>query len=331
MTGKFKITKDMQLKELVSRVPPILNVDIVILKEDKYLIGHRNKKRKKKGQTLHWLFPGGRVRWTETPQEAAERILKTELPGVNAKLKKLITVTADRGHDIRAYGVTLYFLFEYKSGKPRPNEQLDKFKWVNHDELLKQKRAYTMDKKILAELDIAIRTRNTSEDEILVEVNSRNIPKGTILKRDAHNTIEHYHRAAHIMIFNSKGEVVLQQRPFTKAQLPGYWDMHGGHQAAGQTIEQTAVAELSEELGISTHLRLKKIGLFKGKKQSEFWYLFYGIDDGPYGFDRNEVAQLKTFDPEKILKGKYKDYKFSNFVPMHLNALKDVWIALRKK
>ncbi|MFH1505938.1 MAG: NUDIX domain-containing protein [archaeon] len=331
MPSKFKITKDMQLKELVSRIPPILNVDIVVLKGGKYLIGHRNPKRKLKDNPLHWLFPGGRVRWTETPQEAAERILETELPGVKARLNKLITATADKGHDRRAHGVTLYFLYEYRSGKPMPNDQLDKFKWVNHEELLKLKRAYTMDKKILAELDIAIRTRNTSEDEILVETNSRNIPIGTVLKRDAHNTINHYHRAAHIMIFNSKGEVVLQQRAFTVAQLPGYWDMHGGHQAAGQTIEQTAIAELSEELGISTQLRLRKVGLYKGKKQREFWYLFYGIDDGPYGFDRNEVAQLKAFDPIKILKGDYKGYKFSNFVPLHLKALKDVWMPLRKK
>ncbi|MFH1506156.1 MAG: NUDIX domain-containing protein [archaeon] len=331
MPSNFKITKDMQLKELISRIPPILNVDIVVLKGEKYLVGHRNMKRKIKGQTLHWLFPGGRVRWTETPQEAALRILKTELPGVKAKLNKIITATADRGYDRRAHGVTLYFLFEYQSGKPKPNEQLNKFKWINHEDFLNLKRAFTLHKRILAELDIAIRTRNTSEDEILVEVNQKNIPIGTILKRDAHNTITHYHRAAHMMIFNSKGEVVLQQRPFTQVRLPGYWDMHGGHQAAGQTIEQTAIAELSEELGISTLLAFRKIGLYKGRKQREFWYLFYGIDDGPYGFDRNEVAQLKAFDPENILKGKYKDYKFSNFVPLHLKALRDVWMALRKK
>jgi len=32
---QFEVTKEMQLKELQDRVPPILNVDIVVFKENK--------------------------------------------------------------------------------------------------------------------------------------------------------------------------------------------------------------------------------------------------------------------------------------------------------
>jgi len=334
MLTKYKISKEKQLKELNSRVPPILNVDIVILKDGKYLVGFMNPKRGKQqdGYPQYWLFPGGRVRFTETPEEAAHRILTKETPGISAQLKKLITVISDRGHDSRAYGVTIYYLFEYKSGKPRKNDQLIRFKWVNRKELLGLPRAYSLDQRIVNEIDVAIRTRNTSEDEILVEVNKQNKVIGIIPKRIAHSTNKRYHRAAHIIIFNSKGEVILQKRPITKAQMPGYWDIHGGHQADGQTIQQTAQAELSEELGITTNLQFKKVRLLKLQKQAEFAHVYYGIHDGPYGFDRNEVEKIQAFDPEKILKGKYKNYKFVDIlVKPYLRDLKKVWEPLRRK
>ena len=173
------------------------------------------------------------MKYTETPQQTAMRILKTEVPGVKARLKKLIAVASDKGSDKRSYGVTLFYLFDYISGKPKPNIQLDKFEWYTRDELLKSDRAYWLNKKIVDEIDLAIRTMNTSQDEILVEVDKNNKVIGEIIKRDAHSDPHRYHRAAHIVIFNSKGQVTLQQRGNNVAIAAGIWDVVGGHQVAG--------------------------------------------------------------------------------------------------
>ena len=50
------------------------------------------------------------------------------------------------------------------------------------------------------------------------------------------------------MLFNSKKQVVLQQRSPTKTTGANRRDMPGGHQALGQSMEETAHAELLEEM-----------------------------------------------------------------------------------
>lgn len=327
---EFKITKEQQLKELNDRIPPILNVDIVVVKDGKYLIGRRSLNAPDHTPGL-WLFPGGRMRWTETLQEASYRILNVELPGVEAQFKKLITAVSHKGSDRRAYGVTLYYLFEYKSGEPQANDQLDTFKWVDRKELLAMEKAFEVNKSIVEEIDATIKSMNSTQDELLVEVDSNNKEIGSIVKRDAHVSPDHFHRAAHIMLFNSQGEVVLQQRSQTKATSPGKWDMPGGHQALGQTIDQTADAELSEEMGVHTKLTLVDVILSKKPEQSEWCYLYWGVHDGPYGFDKNEVAQVKAFDCEKLLAHEYEDYEILDHVFGYTEKLREVWEPLTKK
>lgn len=339
MNKKHIISAKQQIDELTQRIPPILNADIVIYRPDldasyaqgKYLIGKKDLKDVEIEKSYpKWLFPGGRVKYFENPQEAAERILKREIPGVKARLKKIATTVSDRGYDYRAYGVTIYFLFEYVSGVPRKNKIFEDFLWVNAAEMKSLHDVYPLDVSILSELDAAVRTMNTSQDEILMEVDKNNKEVGTIIKRDAHSNPKRFHRAAHIMIFNSKGEVVLQQRSLTKATDPGKWDMPGGHQVAGQTIKQTAQQELAEEMGINISLKLQRSGLYKDKNQSEYYFLFYGISDGPYGFDRNEVIQIKSFDCEKLLKHFYdKKYSILPHVYKYTEEFRFLWEKLK--
>ncbi|MFH1649545.1 MAG: NUDIX domain-containing protein [Candidatus Woesearchaeota archaeon] len=335
----FHVTKEMQLKELNERAPPILNVDVVVFRREEktgrvlFLIGQRNLAHRPTElmQRHRWIFPGGRMKFTETPQDAANRILAKELPGVRANLKKLAGAISDIGYDYRANGVTLYYLFEYASGAPKTNDQFSGFMWGSSDTLKGKDDVYFHDISILNEMEAAVRTMNTTEDEMIVEVNKNNKEIGTIVKRVAHSDPSHYHRAAHLIIFNSKGEVILHQRSFNKSTGAGKWDMFGGHQAAGMTIEQTAYQELMEELGISTQLTLHRVWLFKGENQSEWEYVYYGVSDGPYGFDRNEVVQLRSFDCEKLLKGEYdKKYEFVEpFAKKYVKELRFVWEKLK--
>ena len=338
-----KITEKEQLKELNSRVPPILNVDIVLYKhpqpsadmnEGTYLIGRRNKKAYPyenmfQHRSPRWLFPGGRVKYDESPQDAAQRIFKKEVPGVKARLRKLITAVSDKGYDPRAYGVTIFILFEYESGTPKSNDSFDAFKWCNAKEIKKSTEIYELDISVIDEIESTVRTMFTSQDEELIEVDKNDKIIGAIIKREAHTNPERYHRAAHIVIFNTKGEIVLQQRSMTKSTGAGMWDIRGGHQVVGQTIEQTAIHELAEELGVQTPLKFIRKGLYQSDRQSEYYYLYYGIDDGPFGFDRNEVQQLKTFDCQKLLDKKYtKEYPILEHVYKYVKELKPIWHKL---
>ena len=60
------------------------------------------------------------------------------------------------------------------------------------------------------------------------------------------------HRAVHIMLCNSAGEVFLQRRSHDKDTNPGLWDTScAGHIDSGESVIVGALRELEEELGIT--------------------------------------------------------------------------------
>lgn len=91
------------------------------------------------------------------------------------------------------------------------------------------------------------------------------------------------------MLLNNKKEVILQQRSPSKATGVDKWDMPEWHQTLGQNMNETAHAELLEKMGVETELLLQRIGLKQTNSQSEYYYLYYGIHDGPYAFDKYEI------------------------------------------
>ncbi len=59
------------------------------------------------------------------------------------------------------------------------------------------------------------------------------------------------HRVTHVLVVNSKGEILLQKRSPNKDIQPGKWDTSvGGHLNIGEDYEAAAYREMEEELGI---------------------------------------------------------------------------------
>src|ERR1044071_4422509 len=59
------------------------------------------------------------------------------------------------------------------------------------------------------------------------------------------------HRAVHVLVFNSRGEIFLQKRSMAKDCFPGAWDSSAsGHLDCGEEYDACAVREVREELGI---------------------------------------------------------------------------------
>jgi 16S rRNA (adenine1518-N6/adenine1519-N6)-dimethyltransferase len=60
------------------------------------------------------------------------------------------------------------------------------------------------------------------------------------------------HRAVHVFVFNSRGELLLQLRSAEKDEYPlCYTSSASGHLGAGETYAEAAPRELEEELGLS--------------------------------------------------------------------------------
>lgn len=91
------------------------------------------------------------------------------------------------------------------------------------------------------------------------------------------------HRSVHMLIFNRRGELLLQKRSAWKDREPLKWDSSAaGHLEPGEGYAAAAVRETIEELGVETPLEfLGKIAPCADTGQ-EFVGVFTGTHDGPF-------------------------------------------------
>ncbi|WP_422773379.1 NUDIX hydrolase [Plantactinospora sp. WMMC1484] len=106
-------------------------------------------------------------------------------------------------------------------------------------------------------------------------------------------------RVAFVMLVNSNGEFLLQQRSAKKNTYPLYWSgAAAGHLASGETYEAGARRELKEELGIE--VPLKYVGKFYSEPDREMVGAFLGCYDGPVQVERHEVERIAHFSPQHL-------------------------------
>ncbi len=119
-----------------------------------------------------------------------------------------------------------------------------------------------------------------------------------------------WHRFAAVLIFNKKGELLLQKRS-AKMRGPGLLTSSAsGHIDKGETYEDGAKRELKEELGIECELiQLGKVTNItdypEGLKDREHGLIYKCIYEGPFSPDPEEVSSVKFYslrELEKMLK-----------------------------
>ncbi len=105
-----------------------------------------------------------------------------------------------------------------------------------------------------------------------------------------------WHRAIHILVFNTQGELFLQKRSAWKDKHPGKWDSSAaGHLDSGEDYEAAARRELSEELGlppgVAAALPLEKAGELAANPETgwEFIRLYRVRHDGPFRWPAEEI------------------------------------------
>ena len=113
------------------------------------------------------------------------------------------------------------------------------------------------------------------------------------------------HRAVHVLVFNSPGEIFLQKRSMTKDREPGKWDSSSsGHVDAGEAYEACAVRELREEIGLivqKTPERLFKIDACL-ETDWEFVWVYRCNSEGPFQLHPDEIERGEWFAPEAVTK-----------------------------
>jgi isopentenyl-diphosphate Delta-isomerase len=111
------------------------------------------------------------------------------------------------------------------------------------------------------------------------------------------------HRAAHVLVVNSHGEVFVQRRSTLKECAPGLWDTSvAGHLQSGESYAACAVRELAEEIGLAPATPLCQVGYLNASRDTgwEFVAVFLCRSDGPLVLCPEEIADGRWTSPETL-------------------------------
>ena len=143
-------------------------------------------------------------------------------------------------------------------------------------------------------------------DEIFDVVNEQDEVIGQALRKDVHAR-KLWHRAVHVLVFNSRGEVFLQKRSMKKDTAAGLWDSSSsGHLDSGEDYDACAVRELREEIGLdisaagaSPPRRLFKIDACQ-ETGWEFCWIYRYEDEPPFILHPEEIESGAWYSPAAV-------------------------------
>ena len=152
-------------------------------------------------------------------------------------------------------------------------------------------------------------TAPTDRESLPVElVDAAGNPVGSCAVSDAHRAPGAPHRAFSVLVFDSRGQLLLQQRALGKTRFPARWsNTCCGHPAPGQPVAEAAGIRLDEEMGF--RVELTEVGVYRyraedprtGYVEHEWDHVLVGLlDDAAPQPDPAEVAAYRWMNPDDL-------------------------------
>lgn len=138
--------------------------------------------------------------------------------------------------------------------------------------------------------------------ELLAVVNDRGEIIGNLPRSEIHGNPSLVHRVVHVLVFNTKGELLLQKRSMNKDVAPGKWDTSvGGHVSSGETLDEAVKREMEEELGItSCKPEFLYTYIHSNEYETELVYTYSCSHDGKINFQKDEIDEVRPWSMEEI-------------------------------
>ena len=142
-------------------------------------------------------------------------------------------------------------------------------------------------------------------EEHVILVDEQDNQLGLMPKMEAHEKAV-LHRAFSVFIFNSDGDLMLQQRAAHKYHSPLLWtNTCCSHQRDGESNIEAGKRRLLEEMGFSTELKevfsfIYKAPFDNGLTEHELDHVMVGYFDGVPEVNPEEVASFKWMSLEAI-------------------------------
>ena len=153
-----------------------------------------------------------------------------------------------------------------------------------------------------------MKSESYNKEEFLVLVDENNKQWGKLEKLLVHQ-LGLLHRAFSIFIFNTKGELLLQQRADDKYHSAGLWtNACCSHPRFGEEISEAVSRRLEEEMGMSCETEfafsfIYKVAFENGLIEHENDHVYFGVTD----------------DIPKPKSAEVKDWKYISFAELQQN------------
>lgn len=143
-------------------------------------------------------------------------------------------------------------------------------------------------------------------DEYVVLVNEQDQDIGQLEKIEAHE-LGLLHRAFSVLLFNDRGELLLQQRAAHKYHSPLLWtNTCCSHQRPNETTLMAAERRLKEEMGMSAPMQTAfkfqyKATLDQGLTEHELDHVLFGYTNQDPNINPEEVAAFRWVSMDQLL------------------------------
>lgn len=146
----------------------------------------------------------------------------------------------------------------------------------------------------------------SSESERLILVDEHDNEIGTISKADAHAGRGILHRAFSLLVFNDRGELLLQQRSPEKRLWGGYWSNSCcSHPRAGERMDEAIHRRLEQELGITAELEFVYKFIYQADfgdlgAEHELCYVYTGRSNDVVHANTSETSDWRWIPPAAL-------------------------------
>lgn len=166
-------------------------------------------------------------------------------------------------------------------------------------------------------------------EELVILVDQNDTQVGVMEKMQAHVEAV-LHRAFSVFIFNSKGELMLQQRAFSKYHSPGLWsNTCCSHPRPGEKTSDAAHRRMKEEMGFDCDFTEAFSFIYKAPftnelTEHEYDHVFIGISDKLPVINTDEAAAYRMATIDNIRKEMNQDpEKFSVWFRIAFDRVED--------
>ena len=142
----------------------------------------------------------------------------------------------------------------------------------------------------------------TEQEERLDVINESGVIIDILPRSEIHGNPALLHMVVHVLVFNTKGEILLQKRSMDKDVAPGRWDTSvGGHVNSGEVLTDAVMREMEEELGIITcDPEFLYAYIHSNDYESELVYTYKCVYDGEIEFQEEEIDEVRPWGLDEI-------------------------------